>query len=637
MKFGNVGFMHKILIIAIILFQSSTLYTQENILRLHSDSLPENLNIINYGFEKVVNTYFFRINGTYKSSFDLGGIDLFQSYLGTALKTNVTSFRDDENFIFEYSYPLLKNLDLMSINDWFLSADARDIGLNKLQKIRSRIGAKYLLYEESFITLSYGFEQNEQIGKQTYGQVLNSKAEIRNYDLEGINLNTILYSDLLHLNDGRNFNNINCDVLFDRVYDNNKFNFHINYKNLNQDFLGKISNNGKDYSIENRTESRIITYFNTDYQIFDWLVSKLDINLNNGIIKRSFDDFYEGNLISGVERSLSEMDLDVNFFMKYETKNFHEILEFSYGFINEENNIKNIKNINNTDFNNLQNQENSKDNSTNLTKIRLETFFRFDRSNQVNINLFSSIFRYDTPSNINNDDRDELSIFGNMDYTHIFSKSFRMNVEMELQLNHLVFLKSQRSSLNNWNRVIRFSPGFKYELEKFKYYPRIEVLANYTVYDFEEETAGIQSFSFRQISYNDSLSINSWENRSILNIVKFRWFERGILFWNNFSEVPQNRNIEFFDKLMIFLSKGNKANVGVGLRYYGIFQKNISNNVLTNSDIYQISVGPQTDISIEFDKWLFVRLSGWYEFQKTNTNPNYKGIANVFFESKILL
>ena len=114
---------------------------------------------------------------------------------------------------------------------------------------------------------------------------------------------------------------------------------------------------------------------------------------------------------------------------------------------------------------------------------------------------------------------------------------------------HYVYLKSQRSSSNNWNRVLRFSPTILLQSNYLYYKPEFGINANYTTYDFENIVTGINSFSFREVSYMDTIQIKLNSNYYIESKNEIRYSERGILYWNEFSEQPQRSNFESFVKL----------------------------------------------------------------------------------------
>ena len=103
-------------------------------------------------------------------------------------------------------------------------------------------------------------------------------------------------------------------------------------------------------------------------------------------------------------------------------------------------------------------------------------------------------------------------------------------------MDHLVFLKAERSAMNNWNRIFQFNPGIYYNTKSFMMMPQFEILANYTVYDFENISPDVKSFSYRQVGYKDSIFIYLGKMFSLQTNINISYFERGILYWKSFSE-----------------------------------------------------------------------------------------------------
>jgi len=67
-----------------------------------------------------------------------------------------------------------------------------------------------------------------------------------------------------------------------------------------------------------------------------------------------------------------------------------------------------------------------------------------------------------------------------------------------------------------------------------------EVLANYTVYDFEYLTSTISSFTFRQFAWVDSSILSLTGRLAVVWWNNIRYYERGELQWSDFSERPRS-------------------------------------------------------------------------------------------------
>ncbi|MBK9247729.1 MAG: hypothetical protein IPM69_06335 [Ignavibacteria bacterium] len=230
------------------------------------------------------------------------------------------------------------------------------------------------------------------------------------------------------------------------------------------------------------------------------------------------------------------------------------------------------------------------------------------------------ILQYDTPSELNYDDRDELTIMTQAHYQRRISKGLSAGISIQLQMLHLVYLRAQRSALNNWNRILRFAPELMITSHGLQMQPRFEVLANYTAYDFEEQSIDVQSFSFRQVSYRDSITLNLGQDYHAHTSIYARYFERGQLSWSSFSETPLSKNYEQFIKILFYTPTLSGLSVGCGVRYYALRQTSVfkTSSIGFSSDGFQQFYGPEIIAELQFTSGSKCTLSGWYERQYLN-------------------
>ncbi len=241
----------------------------------------------------------------------------------------------------------------------------------------------------------------------------------------------------------------------------------------------------------------------------------------------------------------------------------------------------------------------------------------------------ASIFHYNTPSELNYDDRDELTNTIALNLNHRFSPSFNAGLGFEADMIHMVYLKSQRSANNNRNFIYRFFPTVNYYDEYFASSNRFEVLANYTVYDYEAFSQ-VHSFSFRQASFLDSTRVNMTSKLSLFFFANIKLYTRGELYWSSFAEYPLNYFVDQTFWLSLTYSSG-ALSYGIGYKYLSLTQYNYTTardrqfaSEITNS-------GPTASILADFPK-LEVVLSGWYQvsrqlLQNQVVYPNFEMTA----------
>ncbi|MFC2130883.1 hypothetical protein ACFLSQ_05570, partial [Bacteroidota bacterium] len=233
-------FKYIILFISLFLLLESNLFSQSIFDVDRSDSLTEvPSNRINYGVDKIVNTYIFRGIASLNFPVFWGNIEVNQRYTGTAMKTSTDSFWDDEIFNFKYIIPVADNLSLKLNQDWlYYSSDSGSKNLNKVEEIRGTGGMKYLLTdisgnENSFLESSVGLEKNSQREIDASGPVFNFRGKLDNYNIEQYLLSANLLGEYVSLNDNRKRGLFDVRSSLMRNYDkNNNIRIDVRYKSF---------------------------------------------------------------------------------------------------------------------------------------------------------------------------------------------------------------------------------------------------------------------------------------------------------------------------------------------------------------------------------------------------------------------
>ena len=193
----------------------------------------------------------------------------------------------------------------------------------------------------------------------------------------------------------------------------------------------------------------------------------------------------------------------------------------------------------------------------------------FSASDRLKLNGSASILRYDTPDSLNTDDRDELLLAVSLRESHRFNQYLSVALEANVTLNHLVYLDRLQSANNNWNRVLSLSPIISLKPTPWLSSDNTgEVVANYTVYDFEEQVASVKSFSFREASWSDSTVVTLSPRVDFAFLGTLRAYERGILKWKDFKEKPLDYFVEKSVWPQLFYRAFTDMLVSFGYRYF---------------------------------------------------------------------
>ncbi|MFC1731845.1 hypothetical protein ACFL6I_16120 [candidate division KSB1 bacterium] len=163
------------------------------------------------------------------------------------------------------------------------------------------------------------------------------------------------------------------------------------------------------------------------------------------------------------------------------------------------------------------------------------------RSHGYSVESFIEKFQYNTPSESNNDDHDQLRFGVKGAYSYMLSPTLILEVNSFVDLNHLVYIYQERSADNNWNRIIQAGTGVVYaQPSGVTVSGKYSVLANYVDYDFDDRFAQIRSFIFRRFSMDYNVTYPFRQKGEFHANLQVSMEENGLLQWDQFL---QNRII----------------------------------------------------------------------------------------------
>ncbi|MGC8654287.1 MAG: hypothetical protein ACP5US_09900 [Candidatus Kryptoniota bacterium] len=244
----------------------------------------------------------------------------------------------------------------------------------------------------------------------------------------------------------------------------------------------------------------------------------------------------------------------------------------------------------------------------------------------LSLNGLASLLRYNTPSQLNYDDRDELTNTLSLRIERPFTSYLTVGLGAEADLIHIVYIMSQRSANNNRNFVYRLYPMIYYNSPSVSSYNKFEVLANYTVYDFEAFSQ-VHSYSYRQVSYFDSTRVQFTNRVSAFFLGSLKIYTRGELYWQTFSEYPLNYFVDQNYWFALSYKRGIMQ-YSVGYRILSLSQYDYITSKTKEFVTNQKSEGPTAYMAISMNR-LQIRISGWYQVsvqtaQQAILYPNFE-------------
>ena len=149
----------------------------------------------------------------------------------------------------------------------------------------------------------------------------------------------------------------------------------------------------------------------------------------------------------------------------------------------------------------------------------------------------------------NRQDRDEQRFIFDIGFRHPLRSYFTVGLKGNVYLFHQIYLRSGRSQNNNWNRVYQLAGEFDHQMtDNIRHRQSVKILANYTVFDFEELLPTVRSYVFRKLIYNDSLVVKLSKNLEIFNIYQLEKEDNGSFFKAAFAQkVNRELTAHFFN------------------------------------------------------------------------------------------
>ena len=569
---------------------------------------------------------------------DFGNLYVLQNYYGQGTPlANSSSFQETQKLRLNYEYEIVPEVFLFNKNNWFISSNTLNFGQNKLERLNFLLGSKFSFFKNSFLEAGYGKERNTAVGIETVGDYYYANYILNSFEYEELYINSQGFADIVILDDGRVNKDINFKINTLKSFDeNSSISFDIGYLNRNRD-NPEINPGLLDIPIRRRQSDKVELSTNFNFKLSEKISNVISIGLNNELISNNYLSSYSSINESNFKREIDIYHFDISNTMNYLTNGFSLFSYINYNRTNEDYSAINILNLPVNQFEIYKTDQNRQDRIESYFNLKLISRISLSNNDSLSIGTDYRLLRYDTPSNKNNDDRDELSLAGDIEYLRKVSNILSIGVRNEFRLLHYVYLKSQRSSSNNWNRIIKLAPTIVIKSNSFYYKPILGINANYTTYDFENIVTGINSFSFREISYLDSLQLKLTTNLYLETKNDMRYSERGILYWDDFAEQPQRSNFEMFLRGLI-MNRGENYNLGGGIRYFKRKDIRISEFISQNNVILNDfeSIAPELIFEYVFESGNSFKFDFWYEFQSINLNKKNE-LVNFYLSTNIKL
>ncbi|MBM4173410.1 MAG: hypothetical protein FJ212_03535 [Ignavibacteria bacterium] len=618
---------------------------QEQITLLRAISLTDSTQDIqswNYGTDKIANTFLFNSDALMQYAFPFGTEYIVKKrYRGSIMRTNTIAIQDNLTVQGLLKQSLTPVFSLLGQVLYSSRSDSRDIALQSAKRIGGYVGIGYksdIVGGEVYA----GYEGNQQLGingggSSFFGQVNHIPISLG----EGLLVQSRGSGQFTIIDTMRHMADIDIALNAYTAGDDqgkNSMSIELRSTLLNRDFYSPQGGTQGSLAVEQRQEQRHRA--NADFGIEIIPMIKADFTLNAEIadiarlFRRPITEFNN----TAINRNLQEFTVNVSGAVTYQQEH-GTVVRTGFSLFNrdEKNAVIPVFDISQDQLDIIRKQEFQRDNISNRFRIFSLGQQPIGEQDTIGYDISASLLRYDTPSTQNNDDRDEQLIIGSLFWRRSINQQISMSISGGIQQTHVVFLKSERSSLNNRNSSIRLNPIFHWKTSLFEMHPQFEVLANYTIFDFELPGTALRSFSFRQFSYRDSIMYHFRQGWTLESNLFIRRFDRGIMSWSEFSETPVTMSTEQFFKFLMFVPASHGFRIGLGGRFYRLSQEPYQSNVgqsQLQSETY--IYGPEMSGMMIYPDGSSISLKSWYEWQHFGENTRRNQI-NVFLQASLQL
>ncbi|HEX2868870.1 MAG TPA: hypothetical protein VHO03_17655 [Ignavibacteriales bacterium] len=588
-------------------------------------------NLVATKFDKLLSTYSLGSSVNLSKRFGQFFFGMNENYNSTLIQGTPKNIKDEQyfSFITEYALSDILRLGVLANND--VLSDNRKIALNQASVLNGSFYTRLSPMDRVSITPSIGYSNNNQIGQYDYGAVYGIEGLADNLLLSDMNISSLLKFQNEDISPRKNtirlFNaNITNDLggafsnMLGAYYLQNRKDFYFSADSLT----------AASFKVENNIQSRIETnYFAEDRFLYNKPTDEFAFDLTGRAIWRSVDRDTRYRVLSNLSPSLFDVRVD-EFRLEMESNSivrssvFDGAFRISYSERDEKHVVKKIDETNVfleeeriKSYEERLRLEGQKNNIATKIALSLSGNLKISESDLLSISLFHNKLRYDTPSSENFDDRDELMSIFRILYLKKLTPFFDTFLNLEANLNHVVYIFSERSSNNNYMRLLKLATGGNYKSRVITSKNTFEVSANYTVYDFEDVNPNFRSFSFRQLSMQDSTTILLARKLALNIFGSLKTSEQGDFNWARFAGKPV-RNLEeiYFEPKISY--RFNGTSLGMGIRYLSLKTFSFQNKARKIESDYR-SIGPVSEITLFLNNRLSLRLYGWYEFIRADS------------------
>lgn len=626
-------------IIVLLVVFPAIAHAQADTLRYGVPAAPDS-NDAGIRFERNLNTYLWNFKADFSGRDSGFAADVHDRYSSSFIEQNQNSLRDEHTLWLNALRRISSAMDLDLEASTFTLSDNQSLDVSNAALHTGLVGVSIRPLPYISVTPLVGFRVDRQQDQTDQGWNYKLSSQLDSVDINGYETLASLRLNVSNLSP-RYFRSNGAQLFFAKDFLEGSFDsLRFQWSNNRWDFyIPADSVMQKEFGIKENIRSRVDEIYNVSntlhYAVGKELSAVVQTLVETRTISNAFryKSLLEPTMIPydvTVQEQRLEGGIDLNY------RDINNIFA-SVGIHTSERDERHI--LQKIDGVDPDIQQSASEQETQLDNIQHRTSLRGIFSMPVSSNDFVSfessagILRYDAPDSTNTDDRDELLITLSGRESHRWNEYFNISVTVEATLNHIVYLLAERSANNNWNRIFRLAPELTYTPSPaMRMVNTFEVLANYTVFDYETLIPTVESYSYRQFAFLDSTSYDMSSSMGFDVLLHVRLYERGELQWKAFTERPQQyfREVTFSPAVRYTIQE--RLVCAAGFRSF-VQNRYLYNGAARVADGNYFSYGPTTSIVLMAPSGWRLEIQGWKEFQKETNQPT-RDVSNIMMSAK---
>jgi hypothetical protein len=544
--------------------------------------------------------------------------DVNERFASTVVKGAGDAIRDNQRFELVLGYAPEENYRFgVATNHKFFS-DSRRVEINDGASAGAELFAKYVPLSDLYFAASGGYVTDRQVGEEDAGAAYGFEGRLERRSFGDARVS----SAILFRNEDvspRKITDRTAYLLVENEFEEDvTTSLSGRYQEAGRSFYFEADSAVADlFGVRNNIRRRDERSFWFDGDASFRLSPTLDASLDAAAYTRTVKRDTRHKNLDAVAPSVFDDEIEELRFggggdVAYRANAFGARAAASYSERDERHNAVPIENANPIFYEERVETEKRKNNRSRRAQLSLSALYAFSETESILFEASHNKLWYDTPSDLNFDDRDELLSMFSARYKNRLTPFFDAFADLETTFGQTSYLFAERSSNNHANRVIKLRLGGDYRGARLSSKNEFLVSANYTEYDYQDLNPNYRSYALRQALFSDSTTAILSERVALRFEGRYKTTEQGDLNWRGFTMNP-NRRVDETTAIVAVETRYSKIVFAFGARFFSLETSSIDRGETVDRSLFE-SVGPVSRIEYRAGGRVRLFFDGLYEF-----------------------